>query len=317
MNSMTSTPGNILLIDDTPENLLLLSKLLIHKGYEVRAVTSGSMALTVIQAEPPELILLDVRMPNMDGYCVCQALKANPETCYIPVIFISAIDDVKDKVKAFEIGGVDYITKPFHSAEVIVRVHTHLSLRRLQVALESANQTLQQLANSDGLTKIANRRYFDEYAQQQWQRLQSEKVSCSLILCDIDYFKLYNDTYGHLMGDDSLRQVAQAIQNTVIRPGALVARYGGEEFAIILPNTCNELAIKTAQAIQNSIQQLNINHALSPTSHLLTLSLGIATTTPSSKNSLKMLIDLADKALYTAKQQGRNTYCLPLTGNLH
>ncbi len=191
------TQGTILIVDDTPDNLHLLSRMLNRRGYEVQAVNSGEIAMQLVKLTPPDLILLDICMPEMDGYEVCLALKANPRTKDIPVIFISALDEVLDKLRAFDVGAVDYITKPFRIPEVMARVTIHLTLRRLQLqlreqnellkqevrdrlaaeaALQAANQELQRLANLDGLTQVANRRRFDEYLEQEWRRLNREQL---------------------------------------------------------------------------------------------------------------------------------------------
>ncbi|GBE90481.1 EAL domain-containing protein [Nostoc cycadae] len=172
--------------------------------------------------------------------------------------------------------------------------------------LQQANQELQRLAASDGLTQVANRRCFDDTLNTEWQRLAREQACLSLILCDVDCFKLYNDTYGHLAGDDVLRQVAQAISMTVKRPADLVARYGGEEFAIILPNTDTEGAIAVATEIQNNIRALQLQQPNSQVNQIITLSLGVATIIPDSQSSPATLIAAADQGLYQAKAQGRN-----------
>lgn len=322
---------NILVVDDTPANLQLLCSLLRRRGYEVRAVTSGQLALNLIKTNPPELILLDICMPQIDGYQVCQQLKANAETSEIPVIFISALDELPDKVKAFEAGGVDYITKPFQIPEVVARVETHLTLRRLQrqlqmqnellqrevrdrlaaeAALQTANQELQRLAHSDSLTHVANRRRFDEYLNQEWQRMVRESQPLGLILCDVDFFKTYNDTYGHQIGDECLCKVADAICNAAKRAIDLVARYGGEEFAVILPNTPKMGALQVAQEIQHRVRQLHMVHETSQVNPFVTLSLGISVMVPMIGKEPTELIAAADRALYKAKLEGRNRIVL-------
>ena len=319
--------GTILIVDDTPDNLHLLSKMLNRRGYEVQAVDSGEMALLMIEVAPPDLILLDVCMPAMDGYEVCLALKANPQTEDIPVIFVSALDEVLDKLRAFDVGAVDYITKPFRIPEVMARVTIHMTLRRLQlqlreqhellkqevrdrlaaeVALQAANQELQRLANLDGLTQVANRRRFDEYLEQEWRRLNREQSPLSLILCDVDLFKRYNDTYGHQAGDDCLRSIAHVLQVAATRPADVVARYGGEEFAIILPNTPLEGAVKIAAEVQAGIKQLQLEHRGSHISPFVTLSLGVASLVPALGLASAMLVAAADQALYQAKAEGRD-----------
>lgn len=340
--------GNILAIDDTPNNLRLLASILTVLGYKVRSVTEGQMALTAAQASPPDLILLDINMPEMDGYEVCQQLKSDPRTKDIPIVFISALDEVADKVKAFEVGGVDYITKPFQTEEVLARVENQLALQRLkrqlveqneqlqreirdrkiaeaallaaneelqreihtrlsaEAALQAANQELQRLAYLDGLTQLANRLHFDKCLSQEWRRLAREQLPLSLILCDIDFFKAFNDTYGHPAGDACLRSVADLIRNVVKRPGDLVARYGGEEFAIILPNTPLAGAMQVAVEIQASMRQLQLAHSASTVSQYVTLSLGLAEVVPMVGVDPDRLLDAADRALYLAKTEGRD-----------
>ncbi|MBW4670470.1 MAG: PleD family two-component system response regulator [Cyanomargarita calcarea GSE-NOS-MK-12-04C] len=328
---------NILIVDDKLDNLRVLSTILAEEGYQVRKALNGQMALIACQTKQPNLILLDINMPDMNGYEVCERLKANPETSNIPVIFISVLDEDTDKIKGINMGAVDYITKPFQFQEVMARVQNQLTIQRLQIelsstkqkfvqqnalllseierrtkaeiALQEANQKLHELVWSDSLTQIANRRYLDDYLQREWQRAAREKISLSLLLCDIDYFKSYNDTYGHLAGDACLKQVAQAINTTVRRPADLVARYGGEEFAVVLPNTSFEGAVRVAENIQSDLQKLKIYHPASAVSKHLTLSIGIAASIPSHHFSFLTLLADSDRALYAAKLRGRNEYC--------
>ncbi len=322
--------GNILVVDDIPDNLDVLCSLLTRKGFQVSVADSGEIALQMIEEATPDLILLDICMPQMDGYEVCQVLKKNPDTRDIPVIFISALDEVLDKVKAFRVGGVDYITKPFHMAEVLARVNSHIAIHQLQrqleeqnnllrqeirdrqaaeAALQTANQELQRLAHMDGLTQVANRRNFDSTLAQEWRRLAREQHPLSLILCDVDFFKRYNDTYGHQVGDDCLRNIASAISIALKRPSDLVARYGGEEFAVILPNTPLQGAHHVAKEIQVAVRALGMAHVGSQVSKFVTLSIGIATVIPQSRFSPMSLVAAADRALYQAKLEGRDRIC--------
>lgn len=505
--SRDQTPAStedILIVDDSPDNLRVLSTILAEEGYHVRKVISGKLALRVAETAPPALILLDILMPDCDGYEVCTLLKANPLTAEIPVIFISALDDVFDKVKAFDVGGLDYITKPFQAAEVLARVRSQLTIRglylqlqqqaqkliekneflqqeikkrkraeaetnlllkitqaiseaedfpsalevtvrlvcetigwdlgeawiphetcqilvysrgwysgeanlkrfqldsqkltyapnvglpgrvwiskqpewiedvsgakesvfvrsalaldgglkaafgipivlnnqvltvllffkteklepkqrlielvnavatqlgsfvqrkKVESALKEANLKLHRLANLDELTGVANRRCFNDYLNEEWRRMAREKLPLSLILCDIDYFKQYNDTYGHLVGDFCLQKVAQTISDVVKRPADLVARYGGEEFVTILPNTSDEGALQIAEVMRNEVQNLKMEHAKSTISKYVTLSLGIVSLIPQNPLNPSILLAVADKALYQAKAQGRN-----------
>ncbi len=317
----------ILIVDDVPDNIDLLCRMLTRGKFSIQSASTGETALALAESTLPDLILLDICMPHMDGYEVCEKLKKNSATKAIPVIFISALDELPDKLKAFQLGGVDYITKPFNSAEVAARVELHLSLRQLQrqleqqnerlrhevrdrraaeTALQLANQELQRLAHLDGLTQVANRRGFDNCLAYEWRRLVREQQPLALVLCDVDCFKCFNDTYGHQAGDECLRQIAGAISLAAKRPGDLVARYGGEEFAVILPNTPTQGALKVAEDIQIAIADLKISHQESLVSQLVTISIGVAAITPLADVSSIHLVTAADRALYRAKAKGRD-----------
>lgn len=326
--------ATLLIVDDHLDNVRSLSLLLSDSGYLVRKATSGEMALETIQISKPDLVLLDIRMPEMDGYEVCQRLKANPDTSDIPIIFLSASNDIDDKVRAFTVGGADYVTKPFQAEEVLARVRHQITILQQQqqlryqqrqlairnyelrqeilqreqaeLKLQSANSELQRIVNTDSLTQVANRRCFDQILEREWQRLKREQQPLSLILCDIDFFKQYNDFYGHPAGDVCLRQVAQAIAECIKRPADRVARYGGEEFAIILPNTDREGAVIMAEGIRSTLEALQFPHAGSTIATHITLSLGVAGLIPPLTSSCLELLSAADVALYCAKQQGRN-----------
>lgn len=499
MSHLTKPPlkANILIVDDAPAHLRLLTNMLTSQGYQVRQAINGKLALQGTQIFKPDLILLDINMPDMNGYEVCQELKSLEITREIPVIFLSAYSETIDKVKAFEVGAVDYITKPFQIEEVLARVENQLTLhhmqkqlceqntrlqleiierqraeeevrflltttklinesldfhdaleitlrqvgqtigwdlgeawipnnesamleysrgwyvseqkfekfvekskdlmlapgigiagqvwlskqlewvedlsltqegcfirheiakevglktalsipiivneqvlaivvffkktqsqpesriiellkavatqlgsflhrKKIEAALVKANQELERIATLDGLTGIANRRRFDEYLYFEWLRLFREKLPMSLILCDVDFFKLYNDTYGHLAGDFCLQHVAATIRQSVKRHSDLVARYGGEEFAAILPNTTAKGAFYVAETIRKQVQKLKLVHAKSQVSKYVSLSLGVASIIPNGENCPDTLINIADKALYAAKNQGRN-----------
>lgn len=312
--------GVILIVDDNPINLSVLCQTLGGAGFDYRVAVDGESALEQIEYELPDLILLDVQMPpGIDGFETCKRLKSNPSVQEIPVIFTTALSDLQNKIKGLAIGGVDYITKPFEEEEVIARVKIHLKIRflvqelaRQKAEVEAVNEQLRRMATIDGLTQIANRRYFDQYLAQEWKRLTRDRQFLSLILCDVDFFKRYNDTYGHQLGDDCLKQVANALSEAVQRPADLAARYGGEEFAVILPNTNVSGAIRVAESIKKAVQDLKIPHEKSDASQYVSLSLGVASIIPTEKVIPESLILSADKALYQAKGKGRNTYCLQL-----
>ncbi|MEM8643000.1 MAG: diguanylate cyclase [Cyanobacteria bacterium P01_G01_bin.54] len=328
--SVGTPKGYILVVDDTEMNLRVLSTLLTRHNYAVQTVSSGESALQIVQQDIPDLVLLDVSMPQMDGYEVCRRLQAAETTCSIPVIFISAYDAVMDKVKGFEVGGVDYITKPFHWAEVIARVESQLKIRRLsqqlqrqnnrleqevrqraivEAALRDALDKLQALADLDGLTQIANRRRFDQFLAHYWN-MDACPGWVSLILADVDYFKRYNDTYGHLEGDRCLQQVAQLLQAVIAEvlphQETLVARYGGEEFGILSIHTSPSQMVTFAQTCRQHIHKLQISHQGSPDSEYLTMSFGVATLTPNRQQPASWLIRCADQCLYEAKANGRD-----------
>lgn len=319
--------GTILVVDDRADNTELLSVILGLQGYTVEQRDRGGLAIEAAKTRPPDLILMDVSMPDMDGFEVCQRLKADPDTRDIPVIFISALNEAGKKIKAFEYGGVDYITKPFQIEEVLARVGNQLQISRLKTELKAKNarlerellerqsiekklldlnQRLSRLAALDSLTQIANRRIFDEFLAKEWQRAQREQQCLSLILCDIDYFKLYNDSFGHQSGDFCLQKVAETIMSAVRRPADLVARYGGEEFAVILPQTPASNALQVAEKIGFKVKQLAISHPESSVGDYVTLSLGVTSLIPHPKYTTKQLLVAADKALYQAKKQGRD-----------
>jgi PleD family two-component response regulator len=247
--------GDILIVDDMPNNLRFLSTTLAEQGYKVRSVTEGLMALTVAEAAKPDLILLDIMMPNIDGYEVCQRLKANDQTCDIPVIFLSALDEVLDKVKAFSVGGVDYITKPFQLEEVLARIQTHLSLRFAQKEISQLNAELEQrvrqrtaqleqeiaerlqvqerllhLALHDVLTGLPNRTWFMKRLEQLLQQVhQQSGYHFAVLFLDCDRFQAVNDSLGHLVGDQLLVSIARRIE-LCLRPGTMLCRLGGDEW---------------------------------------------------------------------------------------
>jgi diguanylate cyclase (GGDEF)-like protein len=336
LNPQTTIDKNILIVDDTPANLQLLTVMLKSQGYQVRSALNGAMALLACNHQIPDLVLLDVVMPEMSGYQVCEKLKTSSLTATIPVIFISALGQATEKIKGFEAGGADYITKPFQAEEVLVRVKYQLLLqdmqeqlqrqnlllerqnsllqkeidrrKRTEIALAQANYRFRQLASKDGLTGLANRRQFDQYLEQEWEQSIQKEEEISLILCDVDQFKNYNDTYGHPAGDGCLAQIAEAISRAVKRPQDLVARYGGEEFVLVLPNTSVAGAVQVAQDIQKEVRSKQIFHRTSTVDQYITVSLGICTMLATPQRSSIELLSAADQALYQAKQSGRNRY---------
>ena len=298
----------LLVVDDQPANVQTLYQALAG-DYQVFMATGGEQALKVAHEKLPDLVLLDVVMPGMDGYEVCRRLRADTATADIPVIFVTAHSGADDEARGLDAGAVDFIAKPIHPAIVRARVRTHLTLKQ-------QSDLLRQMAFIDGLTGVFNRRYFDEHLQQEWARSARNGTPLALILADIDAFKKYNDRYGHQAGDDCLRRVAHALALGLNRPADMVARYGGEEFACILPETDVAGAYELAQRLGDLVRALAIEHADGPAGHVVTISLGVAgrgAHPPGvSLGAESELVAAADRQLYRAKHEGRARVCAEL-----
>lgn len=288
----------ILIVDDTSLNIQVLIELLSDE-FDVVFATSGSEALAMAAEILPDLVLLDIQMPDMDGYLVCKALKDNPLLREIPVIFITAMSQHEDEIRGLELGAVDYIAKPFNPTITRLRVKNQMELKQLRDF-----QT--NLALLDGLTGLPNRRAFDECMKREWLRAVRNRTKLSMVMIDIDFFKYYNDSHGHLEGDDCLKKVAAAMAGSASRAGDFVARYGGEEFACILPETDENGAYIAAERMRLCIEFLNIPHGASPTAPHVTISLGCATIGPTQDLVPEHLVEMADRMLYKAKHYGRN-----------
>ncbi|MCU7937996.1 MAG: diguanylate cyclase [gamma proteobacterium symbiont of Bathyaustriella thionipta] len=442
MNKLS--PAKILIVDDTPANITLLSEILEKKGYQISAARDGEKAIKIADHTQPDLILLDIMMPIMDGFETCQQLKSQTNTKDIPIIFISAKTEMNDLVTAFSVGGVDYINKPFHEDEVNSRIINQLQIRNLHQQLTTSElnmrnlltnyqfqsdrlqhivdhvvdaiieisisgsiqfanpaveklfgypveelmtvdfsqllaepfaslydeffetsllegeqgyfsgdkifeitakrkdgsefpidfsfmkistgkemylavihditvhkdkeEKFRSLSNIDPLTNLANRRHFEEVFAKEWLQSRRDNTQIAFIMIDIDYFKPFNDTYGHQVGDDCLKQVAASLSNNAKRPSDMIARIGGEEFAVLLPDTSQEGAVKIAEQLRTDIQALDIPHSGS-NYKAVTISLGVAITDNSDQtHSSAKLYQMADEALYEAKNSGRNCY---------
>lgn len=297
--------ATLLLIDDNSLNLDILSDFLAEFGAQSILANSGLEGLRKARQLQPDLIVLDIMMPQMDGYTVCINLKDDPLTRHIPVIFASALSETVDKVHGFELGAVDYLSKPFELVEVRLRLENHLSLLRARQELEAANAKLLQLVSHDALTGIANRRRFDEALSVEWRRAVREQTPLALIMTDIDLFKHYNDRFGHPAGDRCLQAVVRTMNACLKRPADLLCRYGGEEFAVILPNTHSQGAYYLACELQEAVQGLALEHPDSPHQYI-TLSLGVSAQVPSRQEQAVLFLQAADQALYQAKESGRN-----------
>jgi diguanylate cyclase (GGDEF)-like protein len=303
-------PPLILLIDDDLTTRMHLRLYLENEGYRIAEAKDGREGLTAYSCLRPDMVLLDALMPDIDGFECCAQLQNLPGGNHTPVLIITSLEDQKSVDKAFEVGAADYVTKPVHWAVLRQRVRRLIQQAQLQQQLKAANRELRRQALVDGLTQVGNRRRFDDYLSQEWRRMQREQLPLSLILCDIDCFKPYNDTYGHLAGDRCLQQVAKVIQETIRRPADFVARYGGEEFAVILPHTNQEGAVYIAETLCGKVKALAIPHSQSLVNRYVTISAGVVSILPSPDSSVEFLITAADKALYQAKNAGRNQHCL-------
>ncbi|MDX1818399.1 MAG: diguanylate cyclase [Marinobacter sp.] len=299
-----SKPLTLLIVDDDAGVIQLLSTLLLDKG-EAHFARSGEQALTMADRLCPDLILLDMEMPGMSGLEVCRALQANPHTAQARIIFITAHADSEAELGAFEAGAVDYITKPFRALLVAARVDTHLALIRQTRAIE-------ELVHRDGLTGLYNRRFLDRQLETEFLRHSRQGLPLGLALLDIDFFKVYNDSYGHLQGDDCLRRVAGALMDSIRRPGEIVARFGGEEFAIVLPHTDADQLATIGHWLCSRIKELGIVHEHSPVAPCVTISVGLACLREGDPSSVRMLVHRADRALYEAKARGRDGFHVTL-----
>lgn len=291
----------LLIIDDQPANIQVLYRLF-AEDFQVFMATSGQQGLETARQESPDIILLDVVMPDMNGFETCLSLKQDAQTCDIPVLFVTAHQDPDEETRALEIGGMDFITKPINPAVVRARVRTHLTLKR-------QTDTFKRLVFIDGLTGTFNRRYFDTQLTSEFARAARSRSSLGLILVDVDHFKLFNDHYGHQAGDDCLRSVARALRHTLWRPGDAVARYGGEEFACILPDTDLEGALMVAQRMTDAVRALGLSHEASATDRMVTISAGVSVLSPGPGDTPAELVALADEQLYKAKAGGRAQVC--------
>ena len=301
---MDPSNANILIVDDVEDNLEILEDLLTFDGHNVQTVRSGEAALKRVQESRPDLILLDILMPEMDGFEVCTRLKADESTKDIPVVFVSSMSDIEYKVKGFKVGGVDYINKPFHHAEILVRVNTHITMLRLRKNLEEQNTKLERLANTDYLTDLYNRRRFFQAAEDEFSGAIRSRNPISITLIDLDHFKQVNDTYGHLVGDHVLIHVAKIIR-THCRVSDVAARYGGEEFIILHPSIDRQNAFQVAERIRKGVEAKPF--LLEGNEIGVTLSAGVVDTKVCRDFSrIDDVLGLADKALYRAKDAGRN-----------
>ena len=300
---MSEQTGRVLVIDDNAVIKRLATMLLTKKGHSVETASNGPEGIASAKSFMPHVILLDVMMPEIDGYEVCRWLKADDHTKDIPIIMVTSRAEIVDKVKGLELGAADYVQKPFDHEELQARVSTQIKMKFLWDELQEKNKLLEELVKKDGLTDLYNHRYFHDRIVEEFNRSKRYGLSMSCVLMDIDFFKKINDTYGHQAGDQILKKLAEIILAN-IRDVDTAARYGGEEFALILPHTTSENAAKFADRLRRSVDETDFQFEGS--SIKVTVSLGVASLPGNDPKTHTDIIRFADDALYAAKNAGRN-----------
>ena len=293
----------LLVVDDQPINIQVIYQAFAG-DYQVFMATSGEQALAICRDNPPDLVLLDIVMPGIDGFEVCRQLKAHDATRHIPIIFVTAHTDAAQETHGLRLGAVDFIAKPINPAVVRARVNTQLTLK-------FQSDLLRKLVFLDGLTGVFNRRYFDQQLGTEWARSARNGSPLSMVMLDVDFFKNYNDRYGHQAGDDCLRMIASTLKSALKRPADLVARYGGEEFACILPDTSFDDAMALAGDLEAQVRRLALPHESSDVAKVVTISIGVGSNggaAPAQDGGLQLL-KMADAQLYEAKHTGRGRVC--------
>lgn len=320
---------HVLVVDDAPEIRTLILRLLFNGGFtQVSQAVSAEAAFDRLgltgpvagSLSPVDMILLDINMPGISGIDACRRIKSDPRFEDIPIVMVTGSTEQHCLQQSFEAGAIDYITKPIKRIELLARLHSirtlkaemdrrkkrELELLRLKEELEQANRELEKLSALDGLTGVANRRAFDRCLGREWDRARRSGQPLSVVLLDIDYFKKYNDTYGHQRGDGCLISVAKAVSQVTQRSTDLVARYGGEEFAAILPDLGYEGSLHMARRFNRAVAGLRMPHMASQVSQWVSVSVGVATMIPSHGESPQHLVGRADQALYHSKAGGRD-----------
>lgn len=318
----------ILIVDDQPANLLAMKALLEGVGAELLTAASGQEALAMTLEHEFALVLLDVQMPEMDGFETATLMRGMKQTSHLPIVFVTAINKEDEHVfKGYDAGAIDYLFKPVNpvilrsKVDIFLKIHRQQRLLEkktmeldqkveellaLKAQMEEANQQLNELSRTDPLTGLANRRQFMEVLAVEWRRAMRSKHPLTLIMADIDFFKSFNDTYGHLAGDECLRKIAKALISPLMRPSDLAARFGGEEFIILLPGTDLDGGGHIAEEIRRDVEKLAIPHRGVSVKGLVSLSFGVASLEPRAELVELDLINAADKALYLAKEAGKN-----------
>jgi len=310
--AFVAATSRILVVDDSRTQLEWLVQVLQKDGYEVSTAADGRDAIRKVRSESPDLVLLDMILPDMDGLEVLRFVKARPDDQFIPVIILSVKSDVDTKVAGLRIGADDFLAKPFAEAEILARCGAMLRIKHLQEKLRDAQKKLEEQSITDSLTGLKNRRFFDERLHEEFRRAQRYGDTLSLIMIDLDHFKDVNDRHGHPAGDQVLREAAALIRASIRDPD-ICSRYGGEEFAVILPKTHMSGALAVAERIWRELgaKEYLLPQAGGPAKSVrVTASIGIAFYPSKDISSGEMLLKFSDQALYQAKRGGRNSICL-------
>jgi two-component system, cell cycle response regulator len=305
--------SKILVVDDSPTQLDWLVQVLVKEGYTVATAADGRDAIRKVRGDPPDLVLLDMILPDMDGLEVLRIVKARPDEAFIPVIILSVKSDLDTKVTGLRIGADDFLAKPFAEAEILARCAAMLRIKHLQEKLRETQRKLEEQTITDALTGLKNRRFFDERLHEEFRRAQRYGDYLSLIMIDLDHFKDVNDRHGHQAGDSVLREAATLLRSSIRDPD-ICARYGGEEFAVILPKTHMQGALTVAERVWRALgakeYALPADASATERKVQVTASFGVAFYPSKDISSGELLLRFADQALYQAKQAGRNTICL-------
>lgn len=297
----------ILLVEDSPTLMHSTSKTISDAGHTPIAAESGEKALQLIEHTPVDMIVMDVEMPGLDGFETTRLIREWLGDHWVPIVFVTGRNDEKSYEEGIEAGGDDYLIKPISPVILAAKIKAMERITSMRDQMHKLNEKLETLSQIDGLTQIYNRRTFIELSKREWLKMSRLQGSVTVLMIDVDHFKLYNDHYGHPAGDACLSKVSQAIKQSLHRPDDLLGRYGGEEFIVFLANTDRWDSVHVAERIRQAVESLGVEHCKSPSDKRVSLSIGGAVSLQTTGKTLEKLIILADKALYQAKELGRNT----------
>lgn len=297
-------PGRILVVDDNQDNIEIIATRLRFRGYEILEASDGEQALALVEERAPDLILLDVMLPDIDGYEISRRIKGSDTLPFIPIILVTARDSTQDKVAGLDAGADDYLTKPINFPELEARVRSMLRIKRLQDELEEKNRELERLSISDGLTGLYNHRHIHGLLAEEFERVERTNDCMSVAMFDLDRFKSVNDTYGHPAGDRVLVEMADIMRETA-REIDRLARYGGEEFMVLMPETCIDDAAVFVERVRREVARRSFDVGRDEPLKM-TLSAGVASYPHDLIGDLETLVRLADESLYEAKESGRD-----------